>query len=126
MSTIHDGPDDYSPVSFEPKHGTAERWNVCDCIDCRRATSRPLAPAIRHDLAVLLKRAADKADEWRAAAIAEWTPLSPDYHAGDGTVTAEVEGPYIEHRLSMSVGKDVRRLADLLSADKPYLISDLQ
>ena len=27
--------------SFEPKHGTAERWDVCECEDCHRARPYP-------------------------------------------------------------------------------------
>lgn len=27
--------------SFEPKHGTAERWDECDCVACRRARPYP-------------------------------------------------------------------------------------
>ena len=104
---------------FIPKHGTAERWDVCDCIDCRRATGRPLAPAIRRELAALLKTAADKFDEWKAAAWREWEPWTEAHHGREqNRIPPEMEGPYIEQALARSWKDTLRRMADNLSADE--------
>lgn len=82
-----------------------------------RAGDRLTALALRRELAALLKTAADKADEWRIAAHAEWAPLAPDYHAGSGEVTPAIEGPYVEHRLSMATAHKVRALAEYLAPE---------
>lgn len=89
-----------------------------------RAGDRLTATALRRELANLLKAAADKADEWRKAAQDEWAPLAPDYHAGNGEVTPAIEGPYIEHRLAMGVGNDIRRMFDQLDPDIPSVRTD--
>ena len=109
---------------FQPKHGTAERWDTCDCIDCRRATGRPIAPALRKALASLLRQAAEKSAEWEAAAAREWAPYSERHHFGDGTITPEMEAPYVEHRLAMSWRGTLRRMAGNLSADEPRLTQE--
>lgn len=81
------------------------------------STVKTTAIDLRRELAALLKAAADKADEWRKAAQDEWAPLAPDYHAGNGEVTPAIEGSYVEHRLAMGVGNDIRRIADHLAFD---------
>ena len=104
--------------TFQPKHGTNERLDTCDCVDCRRAAGRPIAPALRRELAALLRTATAKAEEWANAADREWAPHAPDYHDGDGTVTAAIEAPYVEHRLARAWRGKVQQMADNLSADE--------
>lgn len=122
-------------TAFVPKHGTAERWDICDCLECSQARwadmwperwalqtvggeQKPAAIDLRRELAALLRAAAVKADAWQQAALDEWAPLAPDYHAGNGEVTAAIEGPYIEHRLAMAWRGKVQRMAENLSADE--------
>lgn len=77
------------------------------------------ATDLRHALAAKLRAAAKTAAAWEEAAVREWQPLAPAYHDGDGSVTAAIEGPYIEHRLVMAWRGQVQRMADNLSADVP-------
>lgn len=102
-----------------------ERWRVdaehyrseASNATSRQVESSPGATALRHTLAAQLRAAAKTASAWEEAAIREWAPLAPDYHDGDGTVAAAVEGPYIEHRLVMAWRGKVQRMADNLGAD---------
>jgi len=72
------------------------------------------ATTLRHELTAKLRAAARTASAWEEAAVREWAPLAPDYHGGDGTVTKEIEGPYIEHRLVMAWRGQIQQMADNL------------
>lgn len=76
------------------------------------------ATDLRRELAALLRQAAEKSAEWEAAAAREWAPYSERHHFGDGSVTPEMEAPYVEHRLAMSWRGQIKRMADNLSADE--------
>lgn len=76
------------------------------------------ATVLRHELAAKLRIAAKIASAWEEAAVREWSPLAPDYHGGDGTITNEIEGPYIEHRLVMAWRGQVQQMADSLDPRK--------
>jgi hypothetical protein len=72
------------------------------------------ATVLRHELTAKLRAAAKTATAWEEAAVREWAPLAPDYHGGDGTVTKEIEGPYMEHRLVMAWRGKIQKMADNL------------
>lgn len=80
---------------------------------------RKTAPDLRHELSAMLRAAADKFDEWKAAAWREWEPWTEAHHGREqNRIPPEMEGPYIEQALARSWNDTLRRMADNLSADE--------
>lgn len=100
--------------TFEPKHGTSARWDTCSCRECCIATQRPVAPAIRAELALMVKSLAAKVEEYREAAEREWAPHAVNCEALCGELSVEAEAPYVERQVSVVVARDVTRLLKML------------
>ena len=74
----------------------------------------PVALSLRLEVIALLKSAADKADEWQAAAEAEWTPHADAYNNGEGLITTKNQHAYAELRLSRAVKGSIRLQSEYL------------